>query len=658
MKAFLAGSLLGSPASASLAGDSGKPTESPFGRSTKSAADAVAQQCMKGTLNVRDLGAVGNGIADDTSALRTALARAKRTGRTVYLPAGRYLITDTLELSNEYSPSQRELENDVIALSLVGDGSHATYILWGSRIPITTARKPMLFMQGFIALRRLTLMGIRPYFGAQYHTPYYGIVGHGTLWKNSIEDVNIKNACICFSSAVVASSRAQGPYGIEMEPPANGSPLSTDFAQIQFRNCVFWSEVPELFDGSLGSASVLDARARRILEASASFEAGHQQSVNLVLDSCVLKNNNRQASCTVRLADVGDIAFRDTLLAAPPVVSGHTYSIVERSDSGGSNVYLDHCYFDGGIARMKTSQGILRIRNCNGENVTEDVAHNGEVDLLLIEGFGTTVDVDGLDIGRGNFRRKLTLSTAVQQSSATTNPALDTSYTHSRRLYALRNITGVAQIQCGHEIFVPSARLDSTPSLLPDYALEADFLSSSSSLPSNASSSLNYVLGFSSRVQLSGRWLLQAVMDKPNELSYIVAIDPATCFDFSVDVHIKLVSGQRVPVGELAVALTFHDTREKLLTSGAGSGVFLLGGVTPANGNDALENGQTITLYSQHIVPPAGAAYARVLLQATPSARHYLAVAMGNARLGPAGSNLILSKYPTLRIRRLSAPAS
>jgi hypothetical protein len=45
-------------------------------------------------LNVKDFGAVGNGIADDTVAIQTAL----NTGKKVYLPKGTYLITASLLL--------------------------------------------------------------------------------------------------------------------------------------------------------------------------------------------------------------------------------------------------------------------------------------------------------------------------------------------------------------------------------------------------------------------------------------------------------------------------------------------------------------------------------------------------------------------------------
>jgi hypothetical protein len=49
---------------------------------------------MEAWVNVRSLGAVGDGVADDTQALRDAIAHA----RAIYLPSGQYRVTDTITL--------------------------------------------------------------------------------------------------------------------------------------------------------------------------------------------------------------------------------------------------------------------------------------------------------------------------------------------------------------------------------------------------------------------------------------------------------------------------------------------------------------------------------------------------------------------------------
>jgi hypothetical protein len=52
-------------------------------------------------LNVKDYGAVGDGVADDTAAIQAALNAVTVGGRAVYLPAGRYKVTSTLTVTQD-----------------------------------------------------------------------------------------------------------------------------------------------------------------------------------------------------------------------------------------------------------------------------------------------------------------------------------------------------------------------------------------------------------------------------------------------------------------------------------------------------------------------------------------------------------------------------
>ncbi|CUJ71430.1 Pectate lyase superfamily protein [Achromobacter sp. 2789STDY5608628] len=83
----------------------------------------TSQDKLREAISVRDFGAVGDGVVDDTLAIQAAINYAK--GRTVFLPAGRYLITAPIELNTstaitpKYQPASR----------LIGDGALATVIL-------------------------------------------------------------------------------------------------------------------------------------------------------------------------------------------------------------------------------------------------------------------------------------------------------------------------------------------------------------------------------------------------------------------------------------------------------------------------------------------------------------------------------------------------
>ena len=60
-------------------------------------APTVASGANTGMLNAKEAGALGNGTTDDTEALAAALA----TGRSVFLPAGNYLISRTLSFARD-----------------------------------------------------------------------------------------------------------------------------------------------------------------------------------------------------------------------------------------------------------------------------------------------------------------------------------------------------------------------------------------------------------------------------------------------------------------------------------------------------------------------------------------------------------------------------
>jgi hypothetical protein len=50
-------------------------------------------------VNVKDFGAIGDGVADDTAALQNAINAAQTNGRSVYLPVGRYKLTSTINIT-------------------------------------------------------------------------------------------------------------------------------------------------------------------------------------------------------------------------------------------------------------------------------------------------------------------------------------------------------------------------------------------------------------------------------------------------------------------------------------------------------------------------------------------------------------------------------
>jgi len=87
-----AGSLAALAAAAAVAPRSGSASETPGSASAPS----------EGWIDVRETGALGDGTADDTEAIQTAIARAREEQiPSVYLPAGTYLVSDALRLPSD-----------------------------------------------------------------------------------------------------------------------------------------------------------------------------------------------------------------------------------------------------------------------------------------------------------------------------------------------------------------------------------------------------------------------------------------------------------------------------------------------------------------------------------------------------------------------------
>lgn len=103
-------------------------------------------------VSVKDFGAVGNGVADDTAAIQNAINSLLARGGTVYLPGGRYKLTAQLFLGNGDGAGTESTKN---AIKLLGEG--AGFAVSGSLVPtilswqgaLTT--EPMLVIDGKIS---------------------------------------------------------------------------------------------------------------------------------------------------------------------------------------------------------------------------------------------------------------------------------------------------------------------------------------------------------------------------------------------------------------------------------------------------------------------------------------------------------------------------
>lgn len=81
-------------------------------------------------LNVKDFGAKGDGITDDTIAINNAIIKASTTTNKVYIPAGTYLINATIGIQISNNTSLYLDENATLKAIPTSSGSYKIISLW------------------------------------------------------------------------------------------------------------------------------------------------------------------------------------------------------------------------------------------------------------------------------------------------------------------------------------------------------------------------------------------------------------------------------------------------------------------------------------------------------------------------------------------------
>ena len=151
---------------------------------------------LGGGYNVKAFGAAGDGVADDTAEIQAAISSAKVVGALVYFPAGRYLLSSPLTLT------------DCVGVSLIGEGVRSQDNTQGATLAlaasancnIVTIDRSALVGDSHIQISRLTFDGNR---GSQnYATCKTGDVGHA-IFINDMDRIQITG---CFFRSVVGSN--------------------------------------------------------------------------------------------------------------------------------------------------------------------------------------------------------------------------------------------------------------------------------------------------------------------------------------------------------------------------------------------------------------------------------------------------------------------
>jgi hypothetical protein len=162
----------------------GDPARTAFGKVNAAIASVSSQ-----VYNVRDFGAVGNGVADDRAAIQAAINAASAAGGgTVFLPPGTYAIATRNTVSGKHALTLAS------RIRMVGAGMGATIIKAADALPSDT---PLLWMTAveYVSFADFTLDGNKQRFGGghSYTLEDEGIDTKGACKRIVIERLHIRN---------------------------------------------------------------------------------------------------------------------------------------------------------------------------------------------------------------------------------------------------------------------------------------------------------------------------------------------------------------------------------------------------------------------------------------------------------------------------------
>lgn len=194
------------------------------------AVDTTVQSKLRETVSVKDFGAVGDGVTDDTAAFQSALT-VLENGGVLYVPLGRYKITDTLVLKTGVTVQGQG--NADRTFGIPNTNAESSYIFQ------TTANKSVFSIGGNtrqIRIKDISL-GSRLDVNLVPSTNINGISLAGT-WPNSSTDFVVERCSFYnFNKAVSV---------VDTALPGSPNP-DWQCDDVSFNNCLFYMNTDGMY---------------------------------------------------------------------------------------------------------------------------------------------------------------------------------------------------------------------------------------------------------------------------------------------------------------------------------------------------------------------------------------------------------------------------
>jgi hypothetical protein len=327
-------------------------------------------------VNVKDVGAVGDGVADDSGAIQAAINSLASNGGTVYFPPGDYVIANTIIASSA---------NVVFDLNKQYMAFKSTYepIDPITNVPITGTEYELYPVMFAVTANNCTFIN------GNFHQGNYDRSTQ-FIWgnNNNVSNLRVLN-CDFYDSLYVA-----GQQGV----PVISRPFCTETI---VDNCYFYNckagVVIQGPNSTISNCKSINTTSNGGTDSMFSIDDGDNNSI---INCFVSKDANAAQSGNV--LEIGNVT---NYLVQGNIVVGITGGVgIENliiSGASGTNGIIADNIVDGGGLTAVGSVAMIKVVECNSVEIRNNLLRNPAVNAPIANGLGITVSGSNLTI-KGN----------------------------------------------------------------------------------------------------------------------------------------------------------------------------------------------------------------------------------------------------------------
>ena len=347
-------------------------------------------------VNVKDFGAVGDGVADDSGAIQTAINSLASDGGTVYFPPGDYVIANTILASSE---------NVVFDMNKQYLAFKSTYepIDPITNVPITGTEYELYPVMFAVTANNCTFINGNFHQG-NYNRSTQFIWGN----NNNVSNLRVLN-CDFFDCLYVAGQ--QGTPVIS-RPSCSNVVVDNCF----FQNCKA-AVVIQGPNSTISNCKSINTTSNGGTDSMFSIDAGDNNSI---INCFVSKNATAaQSGNVIEIGNVTNYLVQGNIVVG--ITGGVGIENLVISGASGTNGIIADNIVDGGGLTAIGSLAMIKVVEANSLEIRNNLIRNPAVNAPVANGLGITASGSNLTI-KGNrvfLGQNIKIQTAISVGQGT-----------------------------------------------------------------------------------------------------------------------------------------------------------------------------------------------------------------------------------------------